>query len=132
VGATNTWAGATGGYTAVYKKVPNDITYFNVQFYNQGASCYTDFNGLFVTSAACPNFPSTALMEIANAGVPLSKLVVGKPVTIADAGSGFVTAANLHSIFQQAKSKYNWNAGIMGWVWNDAATCTSWVKTIYS
>jgi len=130
IGGSGTWVGASGGYTAVYKKVASYITFFNVQFYNQGASCYTDYNGLFVTSSGCSSFPQTAVSEIAKAGVPLSKIVVGKPVTSADAGSGYVSASSLHTWFQQA-SALGWNAGVMGWVWNDPATLQTWISTIY-
>jgi len=131
VGDSSTWAGSTGGYTAVYKQVPNYITFFNVQFYNQGASCYVDYNGLFVSSgASCPVFPKTAVAEIAAAGVPMSKIVVGKPVTTADASNGWVSGSTLNSYFSQAKGM-GWNTGIMGWVWNDAGTCQAWVSAIY-
>jgi len=133
VGNSQTWTGTTGGYTSVYLKVPNAITFFNVQFYNQGPSCYTDYNGLFVSSgASCPVFPYTAVMEIAKGGIPLSKIVVGKPVTSADASNGWVSGSTLHTFFQQAGSSLGWNAGVMGWVWNDAATLTNWIQSIYS
>jgi len=131
VGSTVTWVGTSGGYTAVYQKVGNYITFFNVQFYNQGATCYADFNGLFVSSSSCSSFPQTSVSEIAKAGVPLSKIVVGKPVTSADAGSGWVSASTLHSWFQQAQSQLGWKAGVMGWVWNDPTTLATWISTIY-
>jgi len=131
IGNAGTWVGTSGGYTGVYAKVANYITFFNVQFYNQGSSCYTDYNGLFVTSASCSSFPQTSVTEIAKAGVPLSKIVVGKPVTTADAGSGYVPASSLHTWFQQANSQMGWNAGVMGWVWNDPTTLQQWISTIY-
>jgi len=124
------WTGTTGGYTSVYWLVPDYITYFNLQFYNQGADCYTDYNGLFLSS--CSVFPLTSLMEIANyTKIPLSKLVVGKPVTTADASNGWVDPNTLHGYFQQAQSQLGWNAGVMGWVWNDPATLQSWIQAIY-
>jgi len=129
VGSSTTWVGTTGGYTAVYKRVANYITFFNVQFYNQGSSCYVDYAGLFQKS--CSTFPSTSVGEIASAGIPLSKIVIGKPVTTADASNGWLSGSSLNSLFSQAKSATSWNAGLMGWVWNDQATCTSWVKAVY-
>lgn len=131
IGATNAWVGASGGYTAVYQQAASYISFFNVQFYNQGASCYIDYNGLFKSSAGCSGFASTSVNEIANAGVPLSKIVVGKPVTTADASNGWDGGSSLASFFSQAKSELGWNAGVMGWVWNDAPTCTSWIQAIY-
>jgi chitinase len=125
----NSWTGKTGGYTSVYQRAGNDITFFNVQFYNQGASCYTDYNGLF--SSSCSVFPSTSVGEIAKAGIPLSKIVVGKYVTTADASNGWVAPGTLHTFFQQAQSQLGWHAGVMGWQWGDAGTCSSWIKAIY-
>eukprot|EP00026_Physarum_polycephalum_P009327 Phypoly_transcript_09446.p1 GENE.Phypoly_transcript_09446~~Phypoly_transcript_09446.p1 ORF type:complete len:414 (+),score=67.20 Phypoly_transcript_09446:81-1322(+) len=132
IGATNTWTGSTGGYASVEKQAGSYITFYNVQFYNQGATCYVDFNGLFLESAAsCPVFPNTSVAEIYNAGIPLSKIVVGKPVTSADASNGWVSGSDLASFFGQAKSKFGWDTGVMGWVWNDPGTCQSWVQAIY-
>jgi len=131
VGDSTTWAGTTGGYTGVYKMAANAITFFNVQFYNQGATCYADYNGLFVSSGgSCPVFPKTAVAEIAAAGVPMSKIVVGKPITSADASNGWVDGGTLGGYFKQAQGM-GWNTGVMGWVWNDAGTCQSWVQAIY-
>jgi len=129
LGQTNTWTGPSGGYTSVYQKVGQYITYFNVQFYNQGSTCYVDYSGLFLKS--CSTFPSTSVKEIADGTIPLSKIVVGKPVTSADAGSGYVAASSLRTFFQQAKNDLGWDAGIMGWVWNDPTTLANWIKTIY-
>jgi chitinase len=132
IGDSSTWAGATGGYSGVHKQAGQYITFYNVQFYNQGATCYTDFNGLFLQSGpSCSVFPNTSVAEIAQAGVPLSKIVVGKPVTSADASNGWVSGSTLASFFQQAQSKLGWNTGVMGWVWNDPGTCQSWIQAIY-
>lgn len=129
LGYANTWTGPTGGYTSVYQKVGQYITYFNMQFYNQGATCYVDYAGLFLKS--CNTFLYTSVLEIANGSIPLNKIVVGKPVTSADAGSGYVDPNSLHNFFQQAKSQLGWNAGVMGWVWNDPTTLANWIKAIY-
>jgi len=128
VGATNTWAGASGGYSGVYRQAPS-IDFFNVQFYNQGAQCYTDYNGLFVTS--CSNFPETSVSAISKAGIPMSKIVVGKYVTQSDASNGWVEPATLHQFFTQAGSQLGWHAGVMGWEWGDAGTCRNWIHAIY-
>lgn len=128
IGATNTWAGPKGGYTAVYQHAPS-INFFNVQFYNQGAGCYTDYNGLFVSS--CSTFPGTAVEQIQKAGIPINKIVVGKYITTGDASNGFVAPATLHQFFDQAKSQLGWNAGVMAWVWGDANQCSSWIHAAY-
>jgi len=128
IGSTNTWTGPTGGFTSVYQQAPS-INFFLVQFYNQGATCYVDYSGLFTTS--CGVFPSTALGQINQAGVPLTKLVVGKYVTPADASNGWVSPADLNRFFATARSQLGWDTGVMGWQWQETAVCANWIKTIY-
>jgi len=128
VGATNTWAGKTGGYTSVYNKAKS-IDFFSIQFYNQGTNCYIDYDGLFVKS--CSNFPESSVGEIAKAGIPLNKIVVGKYITTGDASNGFVAPATLHNFFQQAKTNLGWSAGVMAWVWGDANQASQWIHAVY-
>jgi len=127
-GGSGQWTGPSGGYTAIEKRT--NIDFYNVQFYNQGASCYTDYNGLFKSS--CSTFPGTSVSEINAAGVPLAKIVVGKPVTIGDAGNGHVEPATLGGWFRQGASELGWNGGIMGWQWGEKNTLTSWLNNILS
>jgi hypothetical protein len=54
------------------------FTQWNVKFYNQGM--YTDCNGL-LTQSGSP-FPGSSLFELASAGWPLDKLVIGKPASL--------------------------------------------------
>jgi chitinase len=126
---TAAWTGPSGGYTAVEKRT-STINFYNVQFYNQGASCYTDYNGLFKSS--CSTFPGTSVAEIHAAGVPLEKIVVGKPVTMADAGNGYVEPATLGGWFRQAASELGWNGGLMGWQWGEKNTLTSWLNSVFN
>lgn len=126
-GGANYYTGTTGGYTAVYQKATT-IDYFLVQFYNQGVSCYTDYEGLFLKS--CSNFLGTSVKEIADYGIPLNKIVVGKPVGQGDANNGLVSADQLNQFFRQAQSELGWNAGVMGWVWKSPET-GSWVNGIF-
>jgi chitinase len=121
------WTGATGGYTEIEKRT-NNINFYNLQFYNQGTDCYVDYDGLFKSS--CSNFPGTSVSEIHAYGVPLEKIVVGKPVTGSDAGNGWVEAATLGGYFRQAASELGWNGGIMGWQWGEKNTLTSWLNSI--
>eukprot|EP01087_Luapelamoeba_hula_P009078 TRINITY_DN231_c1_g1_i1.p1 TRINITY_DN231_c1_g1~~TRINITY_DN231_c1_g1_i1.p1 ORF type:complete len:321 (+),score=53.23 TRINITY_DN231_c1_g1_i1:182-1144(+) len=127
-GGGNSWPGSSGGYTAVYQKATT-IDFFNCQFYNQGASCYTSYQGLFVDSSSCSAFPGTALQQIAAYGVPKEKIVVGKPVTTADGGSGYVDPNTLAGFLRQARNT-GWNAGVMGWEWAGTQT-GQWIHTLY-
>eukprot|EP00475_Leptophrys_vorax_P023967 TRINITY_DN3298_c0_g1_i1.p1 TRINITY_DN3298_c0_g1~~TRINITY_DN3298_c0_g1_i1.p1 ORF type:complete len:322 (-),score=77.99 TRINITY_DN3298_c0_g1_i1:69-1034(-) len=112
------WTGVTGGYSTVEKH--SQIDWYNVQFYNQGAGCYVDYNGLFENS--CSNFPQTSVKEIMrNAGVPANKIVVGKPVTTSDAGSGYLTAGEFGNLLRQAYSEGLEVGGFMGWKWEAGA-----------
>ncbi|KAF8967624.1 glycoside hydrolase superfamily [Flammula alnicola] len=78
-----------GAYLTVDSTVGNLIDWYNVQFYNQGSSEYTTCTGLLTTSSN--TWPQSALFQIANSGIPLSKLVIGKPGISSDASNGFMS-----------------------------------------
>jgi hypothetical protein len=116
----NPWTLTGGGYSALYVACGADISWFNVQFYNQGLSCYTTFASLFLQSngiGECAVFPGTSVSEIASYGIPLAKIVVGKYMLVADASNGFVAASTLGTYFSQAASSLGWQAGVMVWAW---------------
>ncbi|KAF4593875.1 hypothetical protein EYR40_008670 [Pleurotus pulmonarius] len=116
-----------GAYLTVDQQVGSLIDWYNVQFYNQGTSEYTTCDGLLSTSSS--TWPNSALFQIAASGIPLSKLVIGKPATTGDASNGFMSTATLASCLQQAKSR-GWNAGVMVWEFPDAAA--SWIRDVRS
>jgi len=61
-------------------------------------------------------FNATSVKEIAARGVPLKKLVVGKPASRADVvNTGYVDSLSLGSWTSQAYSEFNWYGGIMFW-----------------
>jgi len=116
-GANN---GFSDAYTQIFKQT--SIDFLLVQYYNNGpATTYAD---IFTNGGG-------AVKALASYGIPLEKIVVGKPVNSNDAGGGYVTPAALHSIFTQAKSDLGWDAGVMGWEWHDATTNSNWIHTIY-
>ncbi|KAJ6493539.1 glycoside hydrolase family 18 protein [Mycena vitilis] len=102
------WGG--GGYLKVHASVGNLIDWYNIQFYNQGTTEYTTCASLLTTSSS--TWPETALFQIAASGVPLSKLVIGKPATSSEADNGFMPTSTLATCLSQAKSQ-GWNAGAM-------------------
>lgn len=116
-----------GSYTSVDNKA--QIDFYNLQYYNQGAECYNTYDGLFNTS--CANFPKTSVSNIANAGVPLNKLVVGKPMLESDAGNGYVDPSVLGQWFNQARSQLSWDAGVMTWQWHGQSVSQQWLQAIY-
>ncbi|OBZ73901.1 Endochitinase 4 [Grifola frondosa] len=118
---------SAGAYLKVEQTVGDLIDWYNVQFYNQGTSEYTTCDGLLNNSTG--DWPNSALFQIAAAGVPLDKLVIGKPGISGDASNGFISPATLAGCVEQAKSR-GWDAGVMVWEFPDAAA--SWIKTVRS
>ncbi|KAJ7066616.1 glycoside hydrolase family 18 protein [Mycena amicta] len=119
----NIWGG--GGYLRVHQAVGNLIDWYNIQFYNQGTSEYTTCNNLLTTSSS--TWPGSAVFQIAASGVPLSKIVIGKPAGTGYANNGFMDAATLATCVTQAKSQ-GWNGGAM--VWEYPGASASWIKTV--
>lgn len=106
-----------GAYHAVAQAVGDAVDWYHLQFYNQGDD-YSDCNSLLTTSQA--NFPHTSIFEINQfAGVPLDKLVLGKPAAAADATTGFVDPNTLAGCLAQGKNA-GWNGGAMLWQFPDA------------
>lgn len=117
-----------GAYRTVHNQVGNLIDWYNVQFYNQGTTEYTSCNSLLQTSSN--TWPQSALFQIASgSGVPLSKLVIGKPATTGDASNGFIPTSTLAQCVQQAKNQ-GWNGGVMVWEFPDAAA--DWIQQVRS
>ncbi|KAF5392186.1 hypothetical protein D9757_001377 [Collybiopsis confluens] len=113
------------GYTYVDQQVGNLIDWYNVQFYNQGATEYTTCDGLLTESSS--TWPGSSVFQIAARGVPLDKIVIGKPAAANNANNGLMTTSLLASCASQAVSK-GWNAGIMSWQYPDASS--AWIKAV--
>merc|ERR1719474_2158160 len=106
-----------GGYTTVHKNCGDKISWYNVQFYNQGSTKYDTYSSLFVNSDGWSS--NSAVYEIMdgasseNVPVPAEKIVVGKH-TLGD-GSTFVSGSTLKSIFNEALAAGRWSTGFMSW-----------------
>ncbi|KAE9394715.1 glycoside hydrolase [Gymnopus androsaceus JB14] len=114
-----------GAYLKVDSTVGSLIDWYNVQFYNQGITEYTTCAGLLTSSSS--TWPNSALFQIAASGVPLNKLVIGKPATTGDASNGFMSTSTLASCLATAKNS-GWNAGAMVWEFPDASS--SWIQAV--
>ncbi|KZT09935.1 glycoside hydrolase family 18 protein [Laetiporus sulphureus 93-53] len=115
-----------GAYLDVDEKVGDLIDWYNVQFYNQGADEYTTCDGLLTESSSA--WPNTALFQINSVGgVPLDKLVIGKPSAASDASNGYMDPSTLATCVEQAKGQ-GWNAGVM--VWEYPTADTTWISTV--
>jgi chitinase len=118
--------GWDNGYGQVYALCPT-IDFFLVQFYNNGPT--TTYETIFVA-----NDNGASVTQMIASGIPMEKIVIGKPVHTDDIGDdtqGYNTAAELNSIFAEAYSSIGWNTGVMGWQWTDVASNTEWINTIY-
>ena len=101
---------------------------------SQGATCYTSYTSLFVSSNAggvCPYFAGTSVSEIASYGIPMSSIIVGKPLLISDAGSGYVSPTALRDMMNTASGSggIGWPASVMFWSW-DAVEGPAWLTTL--
>jgi len=124
-----TWVGPLGGFVGVNARVGDKIDFYNVQFYNQGADMYVNYQNLFINSGT--SLPFTSVKEINLAGIPLNKIVVGKPMLVSDASNGYVNPSQLGLWFNQAKQELNWNAGLMFWQFHDYETCKQSLDQVY-
>jgi hypothetical protein len=113
------WSGSLGGYSLVEKST-SEVDYYLIQFYNQGLTCYTTFQGLFTQSSFdCPMFPGTSINEIASYGIPLYKIINGKYTTIYDGANGWIDPNQLGSMNNQAYQEIGWQSGISTWLWRN-------------
>ncbi|CDO75671.1 Glycoside Hydrolase Family 18 protein [Trametes cinnabarina] len=116
---------ASGAYVTVHKQAGSLIDWYNVQFYNQGAGMYTTCDGLLNTAGSA--FLGSSLNEIASAGIPLNKLVIGKYASDGDGANGYMVPQTLAKCVAQAKQQ-GWSAGVMFWEYPDADA--SLIKTV--
>ncbi|KAM5540711.1 hypothetical protein V8D89_005742 [Ganoderma adspersum] len=111
-----------GAYVKINKSVGSLIDWYNVQFYNQGL--YGDCTSLLTKSGGA--FPGSSLFEIPKHGIPLNKLVIGKPATAADGTNGYMSPAALGQCVKKAKAK-GWHGGVMVWQYPHADA--NWIRS---
>lgn len=110
------WAGPSLGYTQVMKEYPDLIDFVNVQFYNQGVNYYDTYENLFIKGDGWT--VESAVFEMEKNGVPLNRIVVGKPAGPAGyANNGFIDYKSLHDMGCRAKEERNWVGGFMTWMY---------------
>lgn len=129
IGNVLTWAGPLGGFVGVNERVGDKIDFYNVQFYNQGSDMYVNYQNLFIDSGT--SLPFTSVKQIADAGIPLNKIVVGKPMLASDASTGYVNLSSLGLWFKQAEQELTWNGGLMFWQWHDYTTSKEALEKVY-
>ncbi|KAI5481514.1 glycoside hydrolase [Pseudohyphozyma bogoriensis] len=109
-----------GAYLTVHKSVGSLIDWYNIQFYNQGASLYATCS---TTLTEATGIPGTSVFEIIASGIPSSKIVIGKPATglTSDANNGFIDYSAWAECIAQAKAK-GWDTGLSVWQWSHPPT----------
>ncbi|KAK2461307.1 hypothetical protein APHAL10511_006834 [Amanita phalloides] len=123
--APNKWGG--GGYLKIHSAVGSLIDWYNVQFYNQGPAEYITCSNLLYTSTS--KWPNSALFQISGNGVPLSKIVVGKPAAQNDTFSGYMDPKMLAACLTQGQNR-GWDGGVVGWEYPEANP--NWIATVRS
>lgn len=104
-----------GAYMTIHREVGHLIDFYMLQCYNQVDTRYDSYEELF-TNATGVDFNKTSIKEIADRGVPLKKLVVGKPILPTDAtNTGYVEQSDLGAWALQAYEEFGWYAGIGHW-----------------
>ena len=94
---------AAGNYMAVHRAVGDLIDFYNIQFYNQEQTRYDTYETLFTVSGRW--FHRTSIKEIHERGVPLEKLVAGKPAAPEAAyNTGYMAPSDFKAAVERAYS----------------------------
>lgn len=75
---------------------------------------YNSFESLFQRSGSY--FSGTSVYEICSRGIPLEKIIVGKPVTQMDcSNTGVIDHSELGDWVMRAHNESSWIGGVMYW-----------------
>ncbi|NES64528.1 MAG: hypothetical protein F6K24_04295 [Okeania sp. SIO2D1] len=107
---------ASYGYLELNEKAGDLIDSYNIQFYNQGNTAYDTYEQLFLDSGT--DAPETAVQQIHENGVPLEKIVIGKPISEGDVyNTGYIDAEDIAELISEGISDGLEPGGVMGWQW---------------
>lgn len=111
-------------YGNVYNKIYNDyktyFDFFNVQYYNNGPS--DNYQQVFIASPE--GYGNVAVLQLQQAGIDGSYIVVGKPVNANEGSAGYIPLVpTLGNIIEQAfgnpdLSQWSNSGGVMIWYYN--------------
>ncbi|KAL7421192.1 hypothetical protein Q5752_004077 [Cryptotrichosporon argae] len=127
----------SGGYAAVAAAAP-DIDFFAVKYYN-ASDLYADCSSLIYNSSlpasnatsvvtALDAYAGTALLELpATAGVPLDRVVLGKPLL--STADGYMDATALAACYGAARSA-GWGGGLALDAYDAAVDASAFLDTV--
>lgn len=106
-----------GAYYSLKDVFANLVDFYNIQYYNQGNTTYDTYSGLFLDSGSLN--PNNAVYQLIGQGIRPEQIVLGKPVTKADAyNSGWVSSEALNKFLLQSVSDSRnggWTPNLMFW-----------------
>ncbi|OKH88611.1 glycosyl hydrolase family 18 protein [Thalassospira sp. TSL5-1] len=128
--------GAT--YMEVMRQAGDAIDYLNIQYYNNPDYVGDDGKEQAAKVAGTIGTPSyrTSIVGLVEQGLPVEKLLVGKPTTPDNAGTGFLpTDAFCNDVVAPLVAKYgNSFGGVMGWQLAQSPESTeleyNWISTV--
>jgi len=111
------WAGPTLGYVAVLEHT--SIDFLNIQFYNQGPGEYTTYENLMINEGEDSWLAGSAVKEMIDSGVPVGKIVIGKPIgPTGYANNGYVPPIQLKEFACRFKTEFGLEVnGFMTWMY---------------
>jgi len=127
-----TWAGPERGYVEIYNRASEAIDYLFIQYYNQGEGVYDSYEEIFSSAGGATLVSGSSVAELRDAGIPSSKIVVGKYILATDGSNGWVAAADLADWIAAARQgPAGFAGGIGGWQYHtDTADFDTWVEVV--
>jgi hypothetical protein len=99
----------------------------------EGPVCYSSYDGMFNSSGQSGTCwaPGTSVRELVMLGIFSEWIVVGKPVSLTDAGSGYTPPVELAAWIARAATdpSIHWSAGVFGWQYS--AMSAVWLQALY-
>lgn len=134
IGNANSWAGPSGGFTAVYAALinatPPAIDWVIAQYYNQGPTCYNTYDAVFLNSSSGGCWAvGTSVSELGALGVHPHMVVLAKPL-LPDDGGGSTSPYEMSSWTRRARVDLGWRAGVAAWSY-DSAFGSAWLDALF-
>jgi len=114
--------GGDGSYLKFILNFQDEIDFISLQYYNQGF--YTSYETTFESTSGSWA-EGSAIKELKDAGVKMSKLVVGKPTSTSSGSSGYTRPGVLNEYGCKAKQEIGFVGGFMTWMYQSSRSAES-------